>query len=401
MLNGPFSPWPSFTDEEANAVSQILLSNKVNYWTGTQGREFEKEFAEFAGANHAIAVANGTLALDLALQGLGIGARNGGQASDEVIVTPRSFMASVSAVVSAGAIPVFADIDADSQNITPHTVAPHITTSTRAILCVHLGGWPCDMLGFKQLVTGRDIKLIEDCAQAHGAKIGDTPVGALGDVGAWSFCQDKIITTGGEGGMVTCNDPALWKRMWAHKDHGKSWDAVYEKQHPPGYRWVIEDFGTNWRLAEMQSAIGRIQLRRLAEWQDARQKNAKRLESTLAEFAHATGPVRITPTPSGITHAFYRFCAFVRPENLGKDWTRDRIVDAISTAGVPCFQGTCSELYREAAFDSTGWRPTQPLETTKKLGDTCLTFLVHPTLTQAEMDKSCRVIQTILAQATG
>ena len=400
MLSGPFPPWPNFTDEEAEAVSRVLLSNKVNYWTGTEGREFETEFAVFAGTDHAIAVANGTLALDLALHGLGIGSANGGAATDQVIVTPRSFMASVSCVVNAGATPVFADVDGDSGNITPETVAPHLTPDTRAILCVHLAGWPCDMDGFRDLTAGRDIRLIEDCAQAHGARYKGRPVGGLGDVAAWSFCQDKIMTTGGEGGMVTCDDPDLWKRMWAFKDHGKSYDAVYNRQHAPGFRWLHEDFGTNWRLTEMQSAIGRIQLRRMPDWHAQRTANATALKRALSPFAGSNGPVRI-PLPNTTEetrHAFYKFYAYVRPKNLANDWDRDRIAAEVSAAGVPCMQGSCSEIYRERAFNSTGLRPAPPLPHARQLGETSLMFLVHPGLAAGHLEQSATVIANVLGR---
>lgn len=373
MLNGPFPPWPNFTDEEVVAVSRVLRSGKVNYWTGDEGRQFEREFAEFAGAAHGIAVANGTLAIDLALHGLGIGSCNGGSASDEVIVTPRSFMASVSAVVNAGARPVFADVDRDSQNITPDTAAAVLSGNTRAVLCVHLAGWPCDMDGFKTLVNGRDIKLIEDCAQAHGARYKGQPVGGLGDVAAWSFCQDKIMTTGGEGGMVTCNDADLWKRMWAYKDHGKSWEAVYERDHAPGFRWLHESFGTNFRMTEMQAAIGRIQLRRMGEWHAERVKNAAGLRDVLRDFAEF---IRV-PEPTE-EHAYYKFYAFVRPDAMPNGMTRDDLVAAFNAQGLPCFQGSCSEIYHEKAFDGTGLRPDAPLPVAQELGQTSLMFLTHP-----------------------
>ena len=402
MLSGPFPPWPNFTDEEAEAVSRVLRSNKVNYWTGTEGREFETEFAAFAGTDHAIAVANGTLALDLALHGLGIGSANGGAATDQVIVTPRSFMASVSCVVNAGATPVFADVDGDSGNITPETVAPHLTPDTRAILCVHLAGWPCDMDGFRDLTAGRDIRLVEDCAQAHGARYKGQPVGGLGDVAAWSFCQDKIMTTGGEGGMVTCDDPDLWKRMWAFKDHGKSYDAVYNRQHAPGFRWLHEDFGTNWRLTEMQSAIGRIQLRRMPDWHAQRTANARDLRDVLSPFAGPDGPLRLPqpacagcPSPGtcgvpgtnadGCVHAWYKFYAYVRPEALNDDQTRDGIIEQIAGQGLPVMQGSCSEIYRERAFDNSSARPATPLPVARQLGETSLMFMVHPGVTRVEI----------------
>ncbi len=409
MLNGPFPPWPSFTQEEADAVTNVLLSNKVNYWTGKESRAFEKEFAEFAGTNYAIALSNGTLALDLALHGLGIGSQNGGTTQDEVIVTSRSFIASVSTIVNAGARPVFADVDAQSGNISGATVAPVITANTRAILSVHLAGWPCDMDGLRRAIGTRDIKLVEDCAQAHGALYKGKPVGGLGDVAAWSFCQDKIMTTGGEGGMVTCDDEAVWRRMWAFKDHGKSYEAVYEREHAPGFRWLHESFGTNWRITEMQSVIGRIQLRRMPAWQAARAENGAVLTKALTPFAGEYGPVRV-PVPrcatcpgcdrlAGCRHAWYKYYAYVRPENLKDGWDRDRIAAEISAAGVPCIQGSCSEMYLEKAFEGTGLRPDIPLPVARELGKTSLMFLVHPTLEEAHIAHAAQVIEEVLTQA--
>lgn len=391
MLNGPFSPWPSFTEEEANAVRDVLLSNKVNYWTGQECREFEREFATFADAGYAIALANGTLALDLALKGLGIGP------GDEVVVTPRTFLASVSSIVTAGATPVFAEVDRDSQNITPESVRKAMTPRTKAIVCVHLAGWPCDMDGFMALAQEHGLFVIEDCAQAHGARINGRSVGSFGHVGCWSFCQDKIMTTGGEGGMVTTNNRDLWKRMWAYKDHGKSWDAVYEREHPPGFRWLHESFGTNWRMTEMQGVIGRIQLQRMPEWTAARQRNA----GTLWECARQLPGLRVPEVPAGVGHAAYKCYVFVEPEQLADGWDRDRIQQAISDAGVPCFVGSCSEVYLEKAFDGTDWRPEAGLPVARELGETSLMFLVHPTLTDAEIVRTCDVLQDVMAKAAG
>ncbi|MEN8952625.1 DegT/DnrJ/EryC1/StrS family aminotransferase [Planktotalea arctica] len=409
MLNGPFSPWPSFTQEEADAVSRVLLSGEVNYWTGSEGRAFEREFATFSGTDHAIAVANGTLALDLAYHGLGIGSHYGGAATDEVIVTSRSFMASVSTIVNAGAVPVFADVDVQSGNITPETVAPLINDNTRAVLCVHLAGWPCDMDGLRNVIGARDIRLIEDCAQAHGALYKGTPVGGLGDVAAWSFCQDKIMSTGGEGGMVTCKDPDLWRRMWAFKDHGKSWEAVYERDHPSGFRWLHETIGTNWRLTEMQSALGRIQLARMSDWHAARAANAERLTQALTTFDGGIGPIRLAGQQcadcngcegaNACRNAWYKYYAYVRPAALAPGWSRNRILAEITAKGVPVMQGSCSEVYLEKAFDDTGWRPDSTLSVARSLGETSLMFLVHPTLTKAQMDKACDVLHYVLTQA--
>lgn len=388
MLNGPFSPWPSFTQEEADAVSRVLLSNKVNYWTGQEGREFEREFAAFAGTDYAIAVANGTLALDLALQGLGIGP------GDEVVVTPRTFLASATSVINAGATPVFADVDPDTQNITPESVAAVITPNTKAVVCVHLAGWPCDMDGMMALAEQHGLFVIEDCAQAHGATYKGKPVGGLGHVGCWSFCQDKIMSTGGEGGMVTTNDRALWSRMWSFKDHGKSWDAVYERDHPPGFRWLHESVGTNWRLTEMQSAIGRIQLQRMADWTAARQAHCRAIWETAASLPG----LRVPAVPDDIGHAGYKCYVFVGDQGVEDvAAVRDQIMNAMVAEGVPCFSGSCSEVYREKAFTDLGLGPKERLPVARALGDSSLMFLVHPTLTQAEIGKTCDVLRKVVS----
>lgn len=406
MLNTNFAPWPSFTQEEADAVSAVLLSNRVNYWTGEECRAFEREFAAWSESDHAIAVANGTVALDLALQGLGIGSANGGSAQDEVIVTPRTFIASISCVANAGAKPVFADVDRASGNISADTCRAVLTPQTKAIIAVHLSGWPCDMDPIMDLAAANAIKVIEDCAQAHGARYKGRSVGSIGDVSAWSFCQDKIMTTGGEGGMVTCNDRALWSRMWSFKDHGKSWDAVYERAHPPGFRWLHESIGTNWRMLEMQAAIGRIQLRRMAEWTRARTENATILQEALTPFAGEEGVLRLhgplgqdESWRQGSVHAFYKYYAYVRPENLAPGWSRDRIVDAMGQQDIPCFQGSCSEVYLEKAFDGTGWRPEAPLPVTQELGGTSLMFLVHPTLSANDMARVSQAIDDVMKDA--
>jgi len=390
MLNTGFSPWPSYTSEEIKAVSDVLSSNQVNYWTGTQCREFEKEFAAWVGTEYAIALANGTLALDLALKALGVGP------GDEVIVTPRSFIASVSCVVNAGATPVFVDVDPETQNIAIPSVEAAITPRTKAVVCVHLAGWPCDMDPLMALADKHGFFVVEDCAQAHGARYKGRPVGSIGHIGAWSFCQDKIMTTGGEGGMVTTDDKALWSAMWSYKDHGKSWEAVYERNHPPGFRWVHESFGTNWRMLEMQAVIGRVQLKRMPEWMAKRKANALRLAKVAARHAVARVPL----PPEHVDHAWYRFYFFVRPDYLAPAWTRDRIIAEITSRGVPCMQGSCSEIYLEKAFDATPYRPAQRLPVAKALGETSVMMLVHPTLTESEMDKACSVLDDILARAS-
>lgn len=385
MLNTPFSPWPSFSKTEIDAVSNVLKSNKVNYWTGTEGRLFEQEFAQFSDCKYAVAVANGTLALDLAFASLNL--PKGG----EVIVTSRTFIASVSSIVTAGLTPVFADVNADSQNIDLETISAVVSDKTVAIVCVHLAGWPCDMDPIMALAEERDLMVIEDCAQAHGAKYKQRSVGSIGHIGAWSFCQDKIMTTGGEGGMLTTNDETIWRKAWAFKDHGKSYEAVYEREHGNSYRWLHESFGTNWRLTEMQSTIGRYQLTQMKGWTKKRTDNANKILSACRSFDF----IRVPEEPENIEHAYYKCYVFIEPNKLPNNVSRDTIIADITAKGVPCFSGSCSEVYKEKAFDNTTYLPKEPLVNAQKLGDISLMFLVHPTLTSEEINKTVSVIKEV------
>lgn len=390
VMNYSNAPWPHYDDDELQAVQDVLRSGRVNYWTGTRSREFENAYAAYLGLPHAIAVANGTLALDLAWRALEIGE------GDEVIVTSRTFLASVSSIVLAGATPVFADIDADSQNITAASISAVMTPRTKAILCVHLAGWPCEMDSILALAKSHGLKVVEDCAQAHGARYRGQPVGSLGDIAAFSFCQDKIMSTGGEGGLVACRDEALWSRMWSFKDHGKSFDAVYRRQHAPGFRWLHESFGTNWRITEMQSALGLCQLAKLDDWVAGRRANRAALFAELQDLP----ALRIPQEPETIYHAAYRAYVFVRPELLRAGWSRDRLMQEMTAAGLPCMSGSCSEVYKEKAFDGTGLRPAQPLPVAAELGETSLAFLVHHTLSPADLSLVGKTLRALLVEAS-
>ncbi|WP_180102817.1 DegT/DnrJ/EryC1/StrS aminotransferase family protein [Acinetobacter sp. YH12126] len=388
MLNTAFEPWPSFSQQEANAVSQVLLSNKVNYWTGQECREFEKEFAQFAETQYAVALANGTVALDVALKALGVGA------GDDVIVTSRTFLASASSIVTAGANPIFADVELDSQNISRRTIEAVLTPNTKAIICVHLAGWMCDMDPIMQLAQEKGLYVIEDCAQAHGAKYKGKSAGSIGHIAAWSFCQDKIMTTGGEGGMVTTNDEGLWKKMWSYKDHGKNFDSIYNKQHPPGFRWLHDSFGTNWRMMEMQAVIGRIQLKKMSEWTVQRNANMEKIFAAFADSPYFT----VHRPSDDYVHAAYKCYVQVNTDALPEGWSRDRIMTEINAEGIPCFSGSCSEVYLEHAFDDTPWRPKERLKNAQKLGETSLMFLVHPTLTENNIQTTKDVIQQVISR---
>ena len=386
----PFPPWPYFAEDEIAAASAVLKSGLVNYWTGQEGRLFEREFAQFAGCRYAIALANGTLALELALYALGIGP------GDEVIVASRTFIASASCAVMRGAVPVPVDVDPVSQNITAQTVAAALTPRTKAIIAVHLAGWPCDMDPLLTLAQEHGLFVIEDCAQAHGATYKGRPVGSMGAAAAFSFCQDKIMTTGGEGGMLTTNNRDIWENAWSFKDHGKSYEAVYHRRHPPGFRWLHESFGTNWRLTEMQAAIGRVALGKLPAWSAQRRQNAAILNRRLA----ALPALRVTLPPENITHAYYKYYVFIRPELLKAGWNRDLLMAAINAEGIPCLSGSCSEIYLEKAFVRAGLCPPKRLKTAKELGETALMLPVHPTLTEQDMEDVCLAVEKVCGAAT-
>ncbi|WP_104992110.1 DegT/DnrJ/EryC1/StrS aminotransferase family protein [Deinococcus sp. NW-56] len=385
-----FPGWPVFESDEVQAVTGVLQSGQVNYWTGTEAREFEREYAEYLGMGHAIALHNGTLALELALYAFGIGE------GAEVITTSRTFIASASAAVMRGCVPVVAEVDRESGNMTAETIRPLITPKTRAIIAVHLAGWPCDMDPIMELAREHDLVVIEDCAQAHGAFYKGRPVGSIGHAGAFSFCQDKIMTTGGEGGLLALNDTEVWRRAWAFKDHGKSYEAVYEREHPPGFRWLHESFGTNWRMLEVQAAIGRLQLRKLPDWIERRRANAAVLNE---RFAHHRA-LRLTLPEEDIFHSYYKYYAYVRPEELRDGWDRDRLMTEIAARGVPCFSGSCSEIYLEKAFRDAGYGPGERLPVARELGETSLMFLVHPTLSPADLHRMADAVDDVLAQAT-
>lgn len=382
--------WPVFAEDEILAASAVLRSGRVNYWTGEEGRSFEAEFANYVGVKHAVAVANGSVALDAILVALGI------RPGEEVIVPPRSFVATASCVALRGAAPVFVDVDRDSQNISPDYIEQSITPRTRAIIVVHLAGWPCEMDPILAIAQKHGLFVIEDCAQAHGAVYRGRPVGSLGHVAAFSFCQDKIMTTAGEGGMVVTNDEATWRRVWEYKDHGKNFDAVQKNDGGVGFRWVHDALGTNLRMTEFQAAIGRIQLRKLPLWLTRRRRNAELFREGLSGLR----VLRIPVPPEHCAHAYYKFCGFIEAENLRAGWSRDRIVAEIVSKGVPCFTGGCSEIYLEKVFQEKRLNPAVRLANARMLGETCIVFQVHPTLADADIQRWAESARSVLEKAS-
>lgn len=380
--------WPSFGPEEIEAASRVLQSGKVNYWTGDECRSFEREFAAYAHCSYAIALANGSVALELALRILEIGS------GDDVVTTPRTFIAPVSCAALLGARPIMADVDPESQNITAHSIEKVLTPKTRAIVAVHLAGWPCDMDPILELARSRNVAVIEDCAQAHGAMYKGRAVGSLADAGAFSFCQDKIITTGGEGGMLTLPSEELFERAWAFKEHGKSYDAVFRRQHPCGFRWLHESFGTNLRMTEIQAAIGRVQLTRLDGWLEERRRRAATYNYLLRDVPG----LRLTTPPERCRHSYYKYDVFIQPNSLKSEWSRDRIVQELNARGVNCTVGTCGEIYLQKAFPAE-WRPKQRLPIAQALGETSIMFPIPPTLHLDQVHRNADILASLMREA--
>ena len=382
-------PWPQLDEEMVDAAAAVLRSGRVNYWTGDQGRSFEAEYAQHLGIRHALAVANGTVALELALRAVGV------RPGDEVVVPSRTFIATASAVVAVGARPVCADVDRETQGLSVESVAEVITARTTAVVPVHLGGWPMAIRELCTWARGRGLRVVEDCAQAHDALVGGRHVGTFGDAGAFSFCQDKILTTAGEGGLVVTEDEVAFDKAWSYRDHGKSRDAVFQRQHPPGFRWLHESFGTNWRMTEVQAAVGRVALRRLPRWVEARREHAGLLSAALGDLPM----VRVPHPTGGVQPSWYRWYAFLRPDALAPGWNRDRVVAAVTERGVPCFAGSCPEIYKEAAFPET-WRPPAPFPVARELGETSIALLVHPTLSTSDVQRSAQALAEVLVTAS-
>ncbi len=386
--------WPYYSQKEIDIVSKVLSSGKVNYWTGDITSDFENDFSKLCNCKYSVAVSNGTLALSLAYQALNI------KAGDEIITTPRTFIATSSSAVRLGAIPIFSDVDLNSGNITAENIEPLITKKTKAISVVHLAGWPADMESIKNLAKSKNIYLIEDCSQAHGAGIYNNeefnPVGSFGDISTWSFCQDKIISTGGEGGMISTNSKEIWEKVWSLKDHGKTIEKVKNTNHAVGYRWLHDNFGTNCRLTEMQSALGKYQLSKLTNWIDIRNRNAMAFSESFKNI----NCVRLALPNSNLKHAWYKFNFYIKTNNLKTDWTRDRLLNEINQYGYPATQGSCSEIYLEKCFKDAKLSPANRLTNAKELGETCIQLLLHPTIDENAIYKYADSVKRILESAS-
>jgi hypothetical protein len=384
-----FAKWPYPAADEIDAAMRTLRSGKVNYHTGEQGRLFEAEFAQFIGCKHAIALATGTVALATALNTLGLGP------GDELITSNRTLVAMTQCAVALGVRPVIADVDHESQNLTAETVRPMITPRTKVIAAVHLAGWPCEMDGIMRLAREHGLKVVEDCAQALGARYKGRPVGSIGDFAAFSFCPDGIMTTGGEGGMLTTNQTDLWQIASGYQENNGGCDAVYDRAQSNRFRCLPELLETNGRMTEVQSAIGRVALKKVRGWVETRRKYAAIFNQRLARLKG----LRLALPEAHSYHAYYKYYVFVRPEHLRPGWSRDRILQTICAEGVPCFVGSCDDTYRKKAF-LTERRSQARLPVAKELRECSLMFLVHPTLEAKNIEYACRVIEKVVTDAT-
>ena len=363
-------PWPYYENDEIEASAKVMHSGLVNYRTGTEGKKFEEEFANYCNTKYALTVTNGTAALEIALEALGIGE------GDEVIVPSRTFIATASSVVRRGAKAVVADIDRYSQNITIDSILKVISPKTRAIIPVHLAGWPVELDPIIELANDSNIHIIEDCAQAHGATYKDRKVGSIGKVGCFSFCQDKIISTGGEGGMIVTNDKDLYKKMWSIRDHGWDYDLTKNMDSKPGFKWMVDSFGSNYRMTEFQSAIGRIQLKKLDEWLNIRTKNAQ-------FYSNALNKINMTENlhpPNYIKHSYYKFNILLKEDTLAAEWSRDLIMQELNKRMIPVRVGSCPDISKEKAFSKESLQNENVKINTEQIANLTMLLPTHHTL---------------------
>jgi dTDP-4-amino-4,6-dideoxygalactose transaminase len=338
----PFPNWPQFDPKVFEAVVEVLKSGKVNYWTGELGMKFEQAFADWCGAKFAISTTNGTSALHTALAGLGIGP------GDEVIVPSYTFIATSFSVCQAGAVPVFADVEKNSHTLDPADVEAKISGRTAAIMPVHLYGVIANMGPILAIAKKHNLAVIEDSAQAHGGKWNGKKAGTIGNAGAFSFCQSKHFTTGGEGGAVVTNDEDLAWTCRSFRDHGYD---VSERlrllELEARLPYIHNMVGYNYRMTEMQSAIGLIELARMDSYHLAnRRRNGEYLIKRLK------GVEQILHLPLDTEerqNAFWMFPIVLDMDRLKVDSAR-KVVAALEAEGVPAGPVMWPQCYRERAF---------------------------------------------------
>lgn len=388
------SKWPFFNENMINDINTVIRSGKVNQWTGGKVFEFQNKFCDYFKCKHSVAVSNGTVALDLCLKALNL------KQSDEVIVTSRSFIASASCCLFNDIKVNFADVDLNSQNITVESIKNVMNNNVKAIIVVHLAGYAADIENILNFCNNNNLYLIEDCAQCHGGKFKDKYLGTFGHINSWSFCQDKIITTLGEGGMITTNDTSLFKRAWSIKDHGKNYDKIFadlnykrNKMQSNNFKFIHDNIGTNWRLTEVQAVTGLHSLDLLDEWVKIRRRNAQILTNKFKSCKL----IRIPYIPEYIYHSYYKFYIFINTENLKENSNRDSILNEIVKHGIPCQQGSCGEIYKENAFKNY---KNIECSNSIKLSQTAIMFKVDPSYNETEIEEIADICITIFNNNT-
>jgi dTDP-4-amino-4,6-dideoxygalactose transaminase len=368
--------WPEYSEKEIEGVSEILKTGRVNQWTGDYVREFEKKFSKYFDVNYSIAINNGTSALELCLKVLNL------NDNDEVIVTPRSFVASVSCILINRLKPVFADVDLNSQNITLQNIKNVITDKTRAVICVHLNGFPCEIEEIYSYCKENNIYVIEDCAQSHGAKYNGKYLGSFGDINAWSFCQDKIMSTGGEGGMITTNNKDLFEKAWSFKDHGKDINLYYNRPITNQFSFVHNSVGSNYRMTEIQAYIGLIQLDYLETWIQHRRE----LSSIYNNKFKNLNNIRLQYENENTLCSYYKYYFFVKDISI-----RQYIIDEISRNNIKVYYGSCGELYKEKCINQN-----IICHNSKILHETSIVLLVDPSYSKIDIMNNANIIYNIL-----
>lgn len=392
------SNYPYFDSKTIKKVEEILRSGKVNYWTGNECKQFEKNFSTYVGNKYSVAVSNGSVALEIALKALNL------KKKDKIIVTPRSFIISASCVLNLGLRPIFADVD-DNGNLSIEGIEKVYNKNVKAIILVHLNGLSCDLDPILKFVNKNKIYLIEDCSQAHGAIYKGKKVGSFADISIWSFCQDKIISTGGEGGMISTNKKKLWLKCWSYKDHGKNYNSIFYKKHKTGFRWLHDDLGSNYRMTEMQAAIGREQLKTLDRQIQIRNKIAKIYLKELKnyylqynllqkpDFKCQTCPFKQNDKSCNkCKHAFYRLNLYINPKKI----SQIKLISQLNKNNICCGVGSCPEIYREKIFKRLNSYPKKRLPNAKLLGQRSITFPNNPYKNLKKIKSEINTIKKIL-----
>ena len=372
----PYPPWPVLGEEDIAAVAEVLRSGKLTQLTGGAVAAFEEAFASWHGVKHCVATSSGTSAIHTVLAALDIGP------GDEVIVPAHTFIASATPVLHQRATPVFADVDERTFCVSPDSVAERITDRTKAIIAVHLNGHPADRDALHALAEPRGIAVIEDAAQAHGALYKGRKVGTIGRAGCFSFWEDKIITTGGEGGCVITDDDALAERMQRIRHHG---EGPVEGERA----YYHLELGYNYRMSSLHAATGLVQLRHLEEYLDARRRNAAYLMERLSEI-EAIEPPYVAPD---CVHSYYKYICRLRPEvGVGIDW----FVRAVAAEGLPVSRRYPTPLPRQPVFRglNAGAYPES-----ERLAGELFTLLVHPTVTERDLDDVSEAIRKVCLRA--